>query len=81
MTGRGIFRVEARAGGEYHMQLWQDGEFFSLYRFELARYGPADCEVGHFYSHRHPHATFVNHLVASRILADGRAPCATWITG
>jgi N-hydroxyarylamine O-acetyltransferase len=26
--------------------------------------------VGHFYSHKHPRATFVNHLVVSRILAD-----------
>ena len=35
----------------------------------LARYGHADCEVGHFYSHRHPDAAFVNHLVVSLILA------------
>ena len=27
-------------------------------------------ELGHFYSHRHPDAAFVNHLVVSRILAD-----------
>lgn len=27
-----------------------------------------DCELGHFYSHRHPKASFVNHLVVSRIL-------------
>ena len=42
--------------------------FFSLYRFELARYGQSDCELGHFYSHKHPNASFVNHLVISRIL-------------
>jgi N-hydroxyarylamine O-acetyltransferase len=50
------------------MQTLKDGEYYSLYKFELARYGPADCEVGHFYSHKHPLATFVNHLVVSRIL-------------
>ena len=35
-----------------------------------SRYGPYDCEIGHFYSHRHPEATFVNNLVVSRILTD-----------
>ncbi len=68
--GEKIFRVSERRSGEYHMQVIKDGDFFSLYRFELANYGPADCEVGHFYSHRHPDASFVNHLVASLILED-----------
>ncbi|MCP3933503.1 MAG: hypothetical protein GY705_30915 [Bacteroidetes bacterium] len=49
------------------MQVFKDGDFFSLYRFELARYGQADCEMGHFFSHRHPDANFVNHLVVSLI--------------
>ena len=64
-----VFRVAEIGPGEYHMQVIKDGDFFSLYRFELARYGQADCELGHFYSHRHPDAAFVNHLVVSRILA------------
>jgi len=63
--GEKKFRVEERRPGEYHMQVFKDGDFFSLYRFELARYSQADCEVGHFYSHRHVDATFVNHLVVS----------------
>lgn len=65
--GRSTFRIAERCPGEYHMQVLKDGDFFSLYRFELARYGQADCEVGHFFSHRHPDANFVNHLVASLI--------------
>ncbi len=68
--GDKIFRVAERNIGEYHMQVFKDGAFFSLYRFELARYGAADCEVGHFYSHRHPEATFVNHLVVSLNMAN-----------
>ena len=64
----GGFRIAEPAAGEFHLQTWKDGGFFSLYRFELARYGQADCELGHFYSHRHPKAAFVNHLVASRLL-------------
>lgn len=63
------FRIAEGRPGEYHMQTLKDGAFYSLYRFELARYGQSDCEVGHFYSHKHPGATFVNHLVVSRILA------------
>ncbi len=62
-----VFRVEDRQNGEFHLQTLKDGEFYSLYKFELARYGSADCEVGHFYSHKHPGATFVNHLVVSSI--------------
>ncbi len=65
--GRKTFRIAERRPGEYHMQVFKDGNFFSLYRFELARYGEADCELGHFYSHRHPDAAFVNHLVVSLI--------------
>jgi len=65
-----IFRIKRCRSGEFHMQTLQDGEFFSLYKFELVRYGQADCEVGHFYSHKHPGASFVNHLVISRIMEN-----------
>ncbi len=65
-----VFRIEERQAGEFHMQTLKNEGFYSLYKFELARYGTADCEVGHFYSHKHPSATFVNHLVVSRILDD-----------
>ena len=68
--GDKVFRVSERNPGEFHMQVLKDGDFYSLYRFEFSRYGQADCELGHFYSHRHPKASFVNHLVVSRILSD-----------
>jgi N-hydroxyarylamine O-acetyltransferase len=61
-------RVIERRPGEFHLQHRHDGAPFSLYRFDLGTYGQADCELGHFYSHRHPAAVFVNNLVASRIL-------------
>ncbi len=64
-----VFRIAERQAGEFHMQTLKDGAFYSLYRFELHRYGQSDCEVGHFYSHKYPGATFVNHLVVSRTLA------------
>jgi N-hydroxyarylamine O-acetyltransferase len=62
------FRIAEPRTGEFHLQTQKNGEPFSLYRFDLAHYGQADCEVGHFYSHKHPNANFVNHLVASRIM-------------
>ena len=65
--GRRTFRIAEHRSGEHHMQVFKDGDFFSLYRFELARYGQADCELGHFFSHQHPKANFVNHLVVSLI--------------
>lgn len=68
--GSGRFRVSQQQPGEYHVQVLKDGSFYSLYRFERARYGQSDCELGHFYSHRHPRATFVNHLVVSLLLAN-----------
>lgn len=63
-------RVIERRPGELHLQQQRDSGPFSLYRFDLGVYGQADCEVGHFYSHRHQNAVFVNNLVASRILDD-----------
>jgi N-hydroxyarylamine O-acetyltransferase len=66
----GTYRVHEPRPGEFHLQTYKDGGDYSLYRFAAGDYGPADCELGHFYSHRHPQAAFVNNLVASRILSD-----------
>lgn len=79
-----IFRTAEPRPGELHMQVFKDDGFFSLYRFELARYGQADCELGHFYSHKHPDAAFVNHLVVSRILHNevrSLRDLAYWVIG
>ena len=64
------FRVAEPRAGEFHLQIAANAGFKSLYRFELAHYNQADCELGHFYSHRHPRAPFVNNLVAAKILGD-----------
>jgi N-hydroxyarylamine O-acetyltransferase len=65
-----FFRLSNPKENEFHMQIMKEGDFFSLYKFELAQYGQADCEIGHFFSHKHPKAIFVNNLVASRIMKD-----------
>lgn len=61
------FRVSEPNPGIFHMQTLKEDGFYSLYKFELNHYGPADCELGHFYSHKHPQASFVNNLVISVI--------------
>jgi N-hydroxyarylamine O-acetyltransferase len=63
-------RVLEYRPGEFHMQHHTKEGALSLYRFDLGPYGLDDCELGHFYSHRHPEATFVKNLVASRILEN-----------
>ncbi len=64
------YRVHEMRPRELHMQVHTEQGWYSLYRFDRVAYGQSDCEVGHFYSHRHPEATFVNNLVASLILDD-----------
>ncbi len=66
----GRYRIVEGEPGEFHLQLATDDGYVSLYRFDLVRYGAADAELGHFYSHRHPDAAFVNNLVAARTV-DG----------
>ncbi len=64
------FRVFAIGPGQYHLQCRKDGAPYSLYRFDTGVFSQSDCELGHFYSHRHPEAVFVNNLVVSRIFED-----------
>jgi N-hydroxyarylamine O-acetyltransferase len=64
------FRVVELRPGVWCMQ-GQDGDgWLALYRFELHEYGASDVELGHFWSHRSPKASFTSVLVASRILDD-----------
>lgn len=50
---------------EYDVQIFKEGAFFTLYRFDLADYSDADCQLSHFFSHKYPEAGFVNNLVVS----------------
>lgn len=71
--GREAYRVVRSANGDYQLQRRERGAFAPLYSFDDARYTEADCLTGHFYSHRHPAAVFVNNLVVS-----SRSPERTW---
>jgi len=60
------YRIIKNKKDEYCYQVLKDGDFFTLYTFDLYRYTEADCTLGHFYSHQHPNAAFVNNLVICR---------------
>ncbi|ARU54550.1 arylamine N-acetyltransferase [Oleiphilus messinensis] len=64
--GDGIFRIARLASDQYGLQIWKEGDFFTLYTFDDGIYTEADCLLGNFYSHKHPTAVFANNLVASR---------------
>lgn len=48
----------------------KNDEIFTITNFDLNNYNDADYEMGHFYSHKHPNAIFVNNLVISQITDD-----------
>ena len=63
------FRAVWPRPGRFQVEAERKGAFMPLYTVDVAEYGEADCELGHFYSHRHPDAVFVNHLVVMRTAA------------
>jgi len=66
VQGDECFRIVEGDQGIYHYQIFKDNDFFTLYTFDENYYSEADCLVGHFYSHCHPDAAFVNNLVVCR---------------
>ncbi|ABC32234.1 Arylamine N-acetyltransferase [Hahella chejuensis KCTC 2396] len=64
--GDAVYRIVKNARGDYCYQIMKEGEFFTLYTFDLGRYTEADCLTGHFYSHKHPNAAFLHNLVVCR---------------
>ena len=51
----------------FGLQLIQNNKPFRVTKFDLNPCYEADFEMGHFYSHKHPCAAFVNNLVISVI--------------
>jgi N-hydroxyarylamine O-acetyltransferase len=69
-VGSDVYRILLKESGEYDVQIMNDGDYFTLYRFDLAVYSDADCVMGNFYSSHYPKAGFVNNLVVSLKNAD-----------
>lgn len=64
-AGLDRYRMLAKGKGEYDLQVIKDNDYFTLYRFDNAIYSDADCELGHFYSHKNPQAVFLKNLMVT----------------
>ncbi len=61
------YRVRDLPNGQCLYELYKNQKWVPLYRFEDRTYPESDLSLGHFWSHRHPDAPFVNNLVASLV--------------
>lgn len=61
------YKIITNEDGTYNLALFEKGQWFKATKFDLNACNEADFEMGHFYSHKHPCAVFVNNLVISRI--------------
>ncbi|MTI30467.1 arylamine N-acetyltransferase family protein [Xanthovirga aplysinae] len=68
--GGQTYRINQKEKDQYLLQIFKDGEFATLYSFDLVEFTPSDFLLSHFYSHRHPQAGFVNNLVVSKVLEE-----------
>jgi N-hydroxyarylamine O-acetyltransferase len=73
-TPHGRYRLVHLADhdGDLVEQVELDGEWRSLYRFDLVAQHPADYEVMNHYTATHPASRFRTSLVGARATADGR---------
>ncbi|NLQ17299.1 arylamine N-acetyltransferase [Marinomonas sp. M1K-6] len=65
VAGLDRYRLLAKSNGEYDLQVMKGDDYFTLYRFDNATYTDADCELGHFYSHKNSNAVFLKNLMVT----------------
>jgi N-hydroxyarylamine O-acetyltransferase len=58
--------------GEYRSQAYIDGEWRTLYRFDLSAHHAVDYEVSNYFVSTHPASHFTRTLIAARALPDMR---------
>lgn len=64
--GDAVYRIIENEQKEYCYQILKEGDFFTLYTFNLNEFTEAECTPAHYYSHKSPDAAFVNNLVVCR---------------
>lgn len=64
------YNIKKLDNENYAMEKIKDLKPFIVTKFDLKRCYESDFEMGHFYSHKHPCAVFVNNLVLSLIVGD-----------
>lgn len=63
--GNFTYRIMQDQTGEYCYQILKNGDFVTLYTFDLSRYTEQDCLMGHFYMQKHPEDGCLNKLLVS----------------
>jgi len=66
------YQVKIDERDTYQIIKTDESKLITLYRLDLSEATEMDCDISHFYSHKHVNAAFVNHLVVSRIDKDKR---------
>ncbi|GEK08594.1 N-hydroxyarylamine O-acetyltransferase [Pseudoalteromonas peptidolytica F12-50-A1] len=67
IQGRQTYQVQ-KSSDYVKVTLLEEGEApLTLYHVDLGEIFESDCEIGHFFSHQHPDAGFVNNLIVSRV--------------
>lgn len=66
------FRFVRPDDGDWRMQVQVQGEWKTLYRFDLQPQHPVDYVAPNHYLSTHPESHFVNRLIAARAAADRR---------
>lgn len=67
VSSQGFIYKVLKQNNAYLLQKIKDEEIYTVTSFDLNPCFEADFEMGHFYSHKHPCAVFVNNLVLSLI--------------
>jgi len=71
-TPHGRFQLLMTDDGEFKLQVEFDKSWHDLYQFDLQIQQPADYEVFNWYVSTHPESMFVNNLIVSKPVANGR---------
>ncbi len=64
------YRIAKKSPDIYELQYIQKKSIFIIYQFTFQKCYEVDFELSHFYSHKHPKATFVNNMVISKVFQD-----------
>ncbi|OWT54791.1 arylamine N-acetyltransferase family protein [Candidimonas nitroreducens] len=70
-TPHGDFRLLCGAG-QWRMQSRTQGQWCTLYRYDLSPQYLIDYEVANYYVSTHPHSLFTQNLIAARPVPQGR---------
>ncbi|MDE1181743.1 arylamine N-acetyltransferase [Paraburkholderia sp.] len=66
------FRLADASRGAFDLEVQSGDVWTKVYRFELARAEWVDYEVANWFTSAEPDSLFVNHLLACRVLPEGR---------